>query len=253
MSRFNQYAYVADIYDTYVRAIFDVPFFVNAAKKVTGEVLELMSGTGRLSLPLVQAGVRLTCIDLSAEMLVVLHHTLVQHGLSADLHAMNVCELALPKQFPLIINPFNSFAEIVAPEDQRQALRRIYQHLLPGGDFICTLHNPMIRAKSVDGQLKMWGKYPLADGEGSLVFWGYQEFEPAGSIVNIQEFFEEYDAEGILMAKRLQEVRFCLIQKADFEAMATAEGFKVKALYGNYDYAEFNEATSPFMIWILQK
>lgn len=249
----NDYTHIADIYDIYVQTSFDVPFFLNEARKAAGEVLELMSGTGRLSLPLVQAGVKLTCVDLSADMLAVLQHKLDQLGFTADLHVMNVCSLGLAKQYPLAIIPFNSFAEIIAPEDQRQALERIYQHLLPGGTLICSLHNPLIRVKAVDGQLKMWGKYPLPDEEGSLIFWGQQELDATGRNVTILEFFEEYDAAGILAAKRLQEVHFCLVQKVEFAEMAAAAGFKVAALYGDYNYAPFVEASSPFMIWVLQR
>ena len=50
----------------------DIPFFREMCADATGDVLELMSGTGRVSLPLLRAGVTLTCVDYSAEMLRVL-------------------------------------------------------------------------------------------------------------------------------------------------------------------------------------
>ena len=52
----------------------------------TGDVLELMSGTGRVSLPLLRAAVPLTCVDYSAEMLRVLSQRLKAENLIADLH-----------------------------------------------------------------------------------------------------------------------------------------------------------------------
>ena len=66
------YDSVAEIYDLYVTADYDIPFFLSETAKVEGPVLELTAGTGRLSLPLVQAGVRLTCVDNSQGMLDVL-------------------------------------------------------------------------------------------------------------------------------------------------------------------------------------
>ena len=80
-------AYVANLYDTYIDTTFDVPFFLNETKSVSGKVLELMSGTGRVSIPLIEAGVQLTCVDNSAEMLAVLREKLVRMRLSASVRA----------------------------------------------------------------------------------------------------------------------------------------------------------------------
>ena len=54
---------VAVLYDIYVRTDFDIPFWLREAKTVAGKVLELTCGTGRVSLPLLRAGVDLTCVD----------------------------------------------------------------------------------------------------------------------------------------------------------------------------------------------
>lgn len=54
---------VAEIYDLYVAADYDIPFFLHETANVEGPVLELTAGTGRLSLVLIQVGVQLTCVD----------------------------------------------------------------------------------------------------------------------------------------------------------------------------------------------
>ncbi|TLN18751.1 class I SAM-dependent methyltransferase, partial [bacterium] len=132
----NDYDNIADLYDIYVPATFDIDFFVRETAKVRGEVLELMSGTGRVSIPLLEAGVRLTCVDLSAELNAVLKRKLAQRGLKADVYRMDVRELDLPRQFEQVIIPFHSFAHLTTPRDQRRALKRIYDFLTPGGSFI---------------------------------------------------------------------------------------------------------------------
>jgi hypothetical protein len=43
---------------------------------VQGPVLELIAGTGMVSIPLIEAGVDLTCEDSSQEMLAILDHEL---------------------------------------------------------------------------------------------------------------------------------------------------------------------------------
>jgi SAM-dependent methyltransferase len=249
----NNYDYIADLYDIYVPVTFDIDFFVRETKKSSGEVLELMSGTGRVSIPLLEAGIKLTCVDLSAESNTILENKLRKMGLKADVYQMDICNLGLRKKFDMIIIPFHSFAHITSPGGQRKALARIRQHLLPGGTFICTLGNPKLRQKAVDGQLRLFRKYPLPDSQGELLLWIVENKNvDDNQIVEAMQFYEEYDAKGILKSKRMLELHFRLSSRDEFEELAKAAGFKVKAFYGDYSYSEFDQKSSPFMIWHLE-
>jgi len=248
----NNYDDIADLYDIYVPATFDIDFFVNETKKVSGEVLELMSGTGRVSIPLIEAGIKLTCVDLSKESNTILENKLRQLGLKADVYQMDVCELELQKKFDMIIIPFHSFVHITSPDNQRKALGRIQQHLLPNGKFICTLGNPNLRKKAVDGQLRLFRKYPLPNMQGALLLWTIENNNPDDhQVIEAMQFYEEYDAKGLLKSKRLLELHFRLSSKDEFEELAKTAGFKINAFYGDYSYSEFND-NSPFMLWILE-
>jgi SAM-dependent methyltransferase len=130
-------------------------WLVQEARKASGEVLELMCGTGRVSLPLVEAGVSLTCVDSSPQMLNVLRQKLDARHLSANVQEMDVCALALPQRFDLLFIPFHSFSEILSPDDQHTTLEHVRDHLSDNGRFICTLHNPVVRRQSVDSQLRL--------------------------------------------------------------------------------------------------
>ncbi len=250
----NNYDTIADLYDIYVPAAFDIPFFVRETKNFSGKVLELMSGTGRVSIPLLEVGVNLTCVDMSVELNAILENKLKQRGLKANIYQMDVCELDIPEKFGMVIIPFHSFAHLVSPADQQKALTRIHQHLLPGGIFICTLGNPVVRGQTVDDGLRLLRKYPLADGKGALLLWIRESKDPEDcQVVEAMQFFEEYDAQGVLKSKRLMELHFRLSRKEDFEELAEAAGFEIRAFYGDYSFSEFNEATSPYMIWKLRK
>lgn len=251
--KFNNYDTIADLYDIYMHATGDIDFFVQETKKSPGEVLELMSGTGRVSIPLIEAGIKLTCVDLSAKSNALLEAKLHKIGLKADIYRMDVRELELHKRFDLIITPYCSFAHITSPDDQRKSLAHIRQHLLPGGTFICTLLNPDLRQKEVDGQLQFFEKYPLPDEQGALLLWSMENFnEDDHQVVEGMQFYEVYDAQGILKSKRVLEVHFRLTRRDEFEELARAAGFHVKAFYGDYSYSEFND-DSPLMIWFLEK
>ena len=241
---------VASLYDAYVTVTFDVPFFLAEAKAAPGPVLELMAGTGRVSLPLVEAKVPLTCVDASGEMLSRLRGKLLARGLSATVVQADVRTLDLRQMYDLAILPFNSFSELAEPSDQELALACVHRHLHTGARFICTLHNPSVRRKSVDGQPRLVGRYSL--GEGSLLLWSTSRYSADGVVEGVQ-VYEEYDSEGVLRRQRMLDMRFALIERQDFEQRAIDAGFHVTELYGDYDRSPFLPDISPYMIWILQR
>lgn len=243
------YDRVARLYDAYVTADFDVPFFTAQARRAQGSVLELTSGTGRLSVPLIEAGIDLTCVDCSQAMLDVLAQKLADRGLRAELIRADICTLTLPARFDLAILPFQSFMEIVGEARQRAALASVFACLRPGGHFICTMHNPEVRRTQVDGMLRIVGRFPYEDG--SLVVSG---FEQGGRpLVTRHQFFEYYGPEGQLIWKQLLPMEFEFIEGDQFETMANSTGFRVSDLYGDYQRAAFDPSKSPVMIWVLNK
>lgn len=247
----THYARIAELYDAFVKTDYDVPFFIHAAQAAGTEVLELMAGTGRLTIPLIEAGIPMTCLDFSAEMLAVLRRKLTERGLKAEIHQRNVCDFDLGRQFKLIILPFQAFPELTDEDDQRRALQRIHQHLSSDGQFICTLHNPPVRLKYVDQQLRLAVREERAEG-GHLLVWLLQQHNPATQVVEVLEFFEEYDARGLLISKSYSALQFHLLEKARFEQLITEVGLEVVALYGDYQKNPFIADTSPFMIWVLR-
>ena len=115
-----RYDDVADLYDVHVTVDRDVPFFVTEAQRVSGKVLELMAGTGRVSVPLVEAGVELTCVDTSEGMLQRLRNKLHAKGLSAVVHRADIRDFDLRERFALALIPFllKEGWESVLPDDE---------------------------------------------------------------------------------------------------------------------------------------
>jgi SAM-dependent methyltransferase len=245
-----RYDDVADLYDLHVTVVFDVLFYLNEAQKTPGKVLELMAGTGRVSVPLVEAGVDLTCVDVSNAMLERLRAKLRAKGLSAEVHHGDVRELELGERFGLVIIPFHSFSELLTRKDQIAALGSATRHMEDSGRLICTLQNPSVRLQQVDGALRLTGSYETENGR--LVVSGFERRDPRTNVVSRTQFYEFFGEDGKLEMKRALEMRFCLIGPSEFEEIAADAGLRVDALYGDYDYAEFDREHSPFMIWMLK-
>jgi len=239
---------IAELYDLFANTDYDVDFFCGEIEANGTRVLELTSGTGRLSIPLIEAGADLTCVDISQSMLAMLSDKLRERELSARLICSDIEQMSFDSEFDLAIFPFQTFMELVGRQKQRNVLRAIYRSLANDANFICTLHNPELRRHSVDGILRIVGRFPKETG--SLIVSG---FEQGGDpVVTRRQFFEYYNESGLLEWKRLMTLEFELIEKETFQEMAGGAGFKVAALYGNYDRSEFDPRHSPFMIWVLE-
>ena len=245
-----RYDDIADLYDLHVTVDLDIPFYIAEAQRSGGKVLELMAGTGRVSVPLVEAGIELTCVDVSEGMLARLRAKLGARRLSATVHRADIRELDLHERFALAIIPFHSFSEITSPADAERALESVVRHLSADGRLIVPLHNPLVRLRDVDGALRLTSADAI-DG-GALVVSGFERFDPQTRIVTRMQFYELFDERGRLESKRLLPMTFRLIWPGEFEAVATRAGLEREALYGDYNYADFDEQRSPFMIWVLR-
>ena len=185
-------------------------------------------------------------------MLDVLCDKLRTEDLSAEVVQADMCELSLDRKFDLIFIPFYSFAEITEAARQRQALLRIHDHLSREGRFICTLHNPPVRLKSVTGRRRELGNFPLPDGN-MLALSSVEHYDPVSKSVTGSQFYDVRRWDGPLLAGMTVDLHFCLHSHYDFQSLAEAAGFVPVHLYGDYSYGPFEPEASPFMVWVLRK
>jgi SAM-dependent methyltransferase len=246
------YSKIAELYDLYAQTDIDVPFFTQEAQGCQ-KVLELTSGTGRLSIPLLKAGVPLTCLDSSPEMLAILNQKRQNLELNMPIYEGDMTNFTLPGKYDLIIIPFNAFAEVIEPAAQQKALASMQAHLADNGRLIVTLHNPPIRLKQIDGQIHLRGKFALPNNDGSLFLSSVENYDPDTRLVKGAQFYELYNADGVMTSKRFVDMQFYLHTKVTFEGLAGSQGFTPRSLLGDYQRHEFDGERSPFMIWTLVK
>jgi ubiquinone/menaquinone biosynthesis C-methylase UbiE len=180
---------VADLYDHYVTADFDINFFLNEAKRIGGKVLELACGTGRVSIPLLRAATDLTCIDYAEKMLEVFRKKLIQHQLPCNIIRMDMTRLAFRERFDLIFIPFHSFSEVIDTSKHLPTLRLIYKHLADHGRVICTLQNPVVQIKSHRGEPRTIGTFQMDSGK-SLIVKVYFTYDSLTQIVHGYQLYE---------------------------------------------------------------
>lgn len=243
------FGFVADIYDDYVNVDFDIPFYKSLCKRYHGNFLELMCGTGRVSLPLIEEGINLTCVDYSQEMLDVFIKK--PSGEKAALFCQDVCELDLNEKFEFIFIPFNSFSEITDSEKRKQAVKKVIEHLADNGDFLITLYNPEYRIKSADGNMKCLGKFDISN-DRTLIVTSYNSYDSASSRIYGTQFYEIYDHNNKLVDKRFLNIAFSLVSMDEINGLCEEFGLSFKEIYGDYNFGEFNDK-SQFMNFLLTR
>ena len=130
------------------RYLEDIPFWLELAAQTGDPVLELGCGTGRVLLPLVQAGHHAIGLDHNLSMLKFLNARIVpQMQPAPGLIASDMSGFNLAAHFPLVILPCNTFSTL--GEDHRRAcLDCIRRHLRSGGIFAVSVPNPQLLMQS---------------------------------------------------------------------------------------------------------
>lgn len=104
-----------------------------------GEILELGCGSGRVMLPLLREGHRVTGLDIHPGMLRALSVSLEREPPEvrqrATLRQGDMSCFSLKARFSHVLLPYNGLYTLITEEAQRACLRCVAEHLLPGGSL----------------------------------------------------------------------------------------------------------------------
>jgi SAM-dependent methyltransferase len=140
------YDAIARLYDPWSRSVVeDVAFYVEEAKRAApGPVVELGVGTGRIAVPVAAAGIEVVGVDSSSGMLEICSE---QAGLAgvAELIDLRLGDYRRPPvsgPVELVLCPFRAYLHLQDDDDRLQALRAVYDLLLPGGRLVFDVFTP---------------------------------------------------------------------------------------------------------------
>jgi len=139
------YDRIASIYDPWSRSVTeDVDFYVEQALASGGQVVELAVGTGRIAVPIAQAGVTVIGVDSSPEMLGVARAAAESAGVTEllDLRLGDLRDPPVPERVPLVICPFRSLLHMETEAEKLRALRAARSLLEAGGSFVFDVFSP---------------------------------------------------------------------------------------------------------------
>lgn len=141
----TMYDRIAAFYDPWSRSVTeDIGFYVDQALASGGPVVELAVGTGRIAVPIAEAGVSVIGVDSSPEMLAVARAASESAGVGArvDLRLGDLREPPVPERVPLVICPFRSLLHMATEHEKMRALRAAHDLLEREGRFVFDVFAP---------------------------------------------------------------------------------------------------------------
>ena len=158
--------------------------------------VDLACGTGSVTAILARRGLQVIGVDMSEEMLTEAS----QKAFDLDPAPWFICqslqELRLPKAVDLAVCALDSLDYITDPADCKEAIRRTYKYLNPGGIFIFDVNTPE-KLRAMDGQVFLdedddvycvWrGEF---DEETNICSYGMDLFQRKGNLW--ERSFEEH-------------------------------------------------------------
>ncbi|MBL76202.1 MAG: hypothetical protein CL763_04715 [Chloroflexi bacterium] len=244
----------ASIYDeVYADLNHDLPLYIHQAKVSTGPVLELGSGTGRVSLPIAAEGIDIVGIDISPKMVELANSKAINLGLSKKcmFQTGDITNFELAERFPLIILPYRSFQSLLNVDDQKRALRNIRKHLTSEGLLVMDTFNPDIEQladrNSVDTPIHLVDV--SRKGGGTVVIWGMNEWDQLTQINDIRLIIEFLDDEGLVQKKIYRDYSQRYSFQYEMEHLIELSGFSLMEVYGDFGYGAVTN-DSDDLIWI---
>lgn len=138
--------------------------FKRYIKEQPAPALEVGVGTGRLLLPYLKEGLDVEGFDPSPHMLDILQKKATAENLSPVIYQQSMQTLDLPKKYGVIFAPLYAMQYIDDWADVRKAIQKLYDHLLPGGVLLLTLHLPNLVSRR-DLPAPNWQR--VREGRGS--------------------------------------------------------------------------------------
>ncbi|MEF2836688.1 MAG: methyltransferase domain-containing protein [Oscillospiraceae bacterium] len=114
--------------------------------------VDLACGTGSVTAILAEKGLQVIGVDMSEEMLTVASQKVGEAGFTPWFLCQSLQQLRLPKAVDLAVCALDSLDYITDPEDCKEAIRRVYKYLNPGGIFIFDVNTPE-KLRAMDGQV----------------------------------------------------------------------------------------------------
>lgn len=244
---YESYRFIADLYDHVVpyRSRDDIRFYVDAAERAAGRVLEVGCGTGRVLIPIARAGREIVGLDLSTYMLDVCRERLEREPSDVRsrvrLVEADMRDFDLGETFGLVTVPFRPFQHLVAVDDQLACLASIHRHVSHRGVLILDLFNPSLERLAQPASGEEMGEEPeftTPDGRRVVRTFRLTAHDRANQVNEIELIYQVTHADG-RRERLVHAFPMRYLFRFEAEHLLARAGFEVEHVYADYDKSPF--------------
>src|SRR5579885_3355564 len=227
----------------------DIRFCVEMARSVGGPVLELGSGTGRVTLPLARTGLVVTGLETSRLMLQ--RAKMKAEQLSAKLHVEwvegDITNFSLGgRKFRLILAPFHVLQELRDLNEIEKCLRCVAEHLEPDGKFVVMVQPPRWETLKIERRF-LKGLYNPRTNELVNLYQSL-EVDPIWQKLRGEYEYEIWDHAGHLR-QVAAPFEGSYVTCPEMALLLRAAGLQMEAAYGSFERDKLT-AQSKHMIFV---
>ncbi len=227
----------------------DVQFYVEEAAAARGRVLELGCGTGRILVPTARAGHVIVGLDTSSHMLercrakVLDEPEAVQQRIT--LTRGDVRDFDLSQRFALITAPFRVVQHLTSVDDQLRFLAAAARHLALGGRLVFDVFNPhFAKLLAVDGvEHEDTPRQLLPDGRTLRRAFRVARVRWIDQVSEVELIYYVSDATRTEQ-RYVQSFEMRWFLRAEIEHVLARGGFRVQAMYGDFDRSPLRDGCS---------
>ena len=250
--RGDPYAGIAELYDLEHRDYGDdLGLYFDLARVVGDPILELGCGTGRVLVPLAEAGYRITGLDASTPMLDRARTATEAAGVSSrvTLHAgpMAQAERAAGGPFGLAIIALNGLLHLPSAEAQRTALTAARRALDPRAQLVVDVLNPTPEAlRALDSALGHEGTWRLPDGTRVDKF-AARRVSPSRQRIDTELWYDRLAPDRTLH-RTATSYPMRYVHRAELELMLELSGFVEWQVYGGYELEPYDDVSERLIV-----
>jgi len=194
-----------------------------------GRALELGIGTGRIALPLRQAGVEVHGIEISPAMAAQLRAK--PGGEAIPVTQGNLAEVGVDGRFALVYVIFNTFFQLLTQDEQLKCFANVARHLEPDGVFVMEAFVPDL-TRFVGGQAVR----ATHVGENEVRLEASKHDAAAQQVTTQHVILTE---QGL----RLYPVRIRYAWPSELDLMARLAGLRLRHRWDSWEQAAFTAAS----------
>ena len=236
--RFCRYPENFDATTEYQGLRFDVQRYIEIAQESGGPILEPCCGTGRVALPLADAGFDVVGVDLSKELIRQFRSKLASESATLndriEIIEQDITQLDLERHdFPLVIIAFNSLLCLSDFAAQCQALSSLAAHMKPNGLMLIDIVNPLRLSIAGDPVPKPF--FTRKNPHTGLPYTRFAAMSPFDES-HCQDLYGWYDevADDGSVTRRSYSVTWRPVFRYEIQLMLEQAGLRIEKIEGGH-------------------